>query len=164
MRVNPTTSVLLGLVLLVIFALAGWGHLLHLDGRTLDGVRAAASVLGALVLAVAGAILRKDSDGDGVPDLFQPAVKKAVARAKRTQPPLLPILVALALLAPGCGAAGQGFADTMRPVLLTACEIAEKAHMICNGGRALAPAVFAPSPEVVDEEPPASIEEGAADE
>lgn len=71
MRVNRSTLILLAVALAVVFALAGWGHLLHLEPGALDAVRAAAAALGLLVLAAARAILSADKDRDGVPDALQ---------------------------------------------------------------------------------------------
>lgn len=71
MRIDRTTATLLAIALGAIFALAGWGHLLGLAPSTLEAVQAAAAALGALALAAARALLAKDADKDGTPDVFQ---------------------------------------------------------------------------------------------
>ena len=76
MKINPWTAGGLAVTLLAIFALAGYGDRLGLDAGTVDGIRAAAASLGAVVMAALGALVKKDSDGDGVPDFLDESEDK----------------------------------------------------------------------------------------
>ena len=71
MRANKYTLAALAVALVVIFGLAGWGHLLRLDADALASVRTGAAVLAAAGLAMLGKLISKDANGDGIPDALQ---------------------------------------------------------------------------------------------
>lgn len=71
MKIDRLTLGALVMVLAAVFGLAVWGERLGLDEDTLEAVRAAAASLGAVLLAGMRALLSKDADSDGVPDVLQ---------------------------------------------------------------------------------------------
>ena len=71
MHANKYTLAALVVALVVIFGLAGWGHLLDLDADALASVRTGASVLAAAGLAMLGKLISKDANADGIPDALQ---------------------------------------------------------------------------------------------
>lgn len=89
MQINRTTGAILIGFLAILGALALWGPHLHLDGWALDGVRYAATAIGGILLALAGPLLRRDENRDGIPDVLQ----------------VLVLGVVLPFLAAGCGGA-----------------------------------------------------------
>ncbi len=64
MLLNRGTAIALAITLVLVFGLAGWGKQLGLDSESLAAVRTGAASLGAVLLAVLGAILKKVPEGD----------------------------------------------------------------------------------------------------
>lgn len=65
---KPTAGALAGFVL-VIVALATWGHHLGMSAEVLRWVQGAAALIGVVVMGALPKLLA-DKDGDGVPDIL----------------------------------------------------------------------------------------------
>ena len=68
--INMKSVGILVAIVVVLAALAAWGHLLGMSPEALRWVQGAAGAIGAAFMAMLPSILR-DSDGDGIPDILE---------------------------------------------------------------------------------------------
>jgi hypothetical protein len=79
MKVNRTTAAIVAVALAALFALDAWGESLGMAPEALDRVRTAVAGLSTLIAAMAGRLLSRDDDGDGMPDWLQRLLGLALA-------------------------------------------------------------------------------------
>jgi hypothetical protein len=114
---RPTAAALVGFVL-VIVALATWGHHLGMSAEALSWTQSAAALIGMLVMASLPKLLA-DKDGDGVPDILRPPPGAGPAAA-------LLLAVAIAIPSSGCVTAR----DTARTIVYGAAEAVDAADAV----------------------------------